>query len=477
MTTVPAIKALPGSSLLKHENITDKGTRNKTTKRVRLKGIKIGDIYEYNGLVDSPRRIMSEKTALGFETPNPLLMSLESFFDEVAVTSVSDRQAAEQKAKSFMSTLLPKCTKLGRGMGLRFTRVMYPGSTMDGTQVVEASDVDIFMVFELPVKTARIATLEPGYRMIPLRKFQTTDSKKYDPWQFGRSNDGLYLSPLIVNRKTYAIVERAIKFNIDVYLEPYVLQEGKAPICVRLDGYTFHITPAIFLQSENVFLVTRPYRFDEHVNSDMMWRMNFVMQERKLLNTMDKTDRRMRKKAFIALKALVHVEHTLNCIDSYQIKTVLFHCFDRDVDNTPKWQRSTIENLFMDLVVELHHFLKMRSLPHFYVKDYNLLENMDPKLLHNVTQRLGFIMNNPQELIRILKKRPEEQEEDVLPFGQCSRDSTEVELRQYEPDRFPGTELTILGSDSSESSSCSPLPSVPPKRKEAKFAETTTTIT
>ena len=467
-----------GSSALRHGHVSTKTARSKSTKRVRLKTIKKkGVIYEDNWLVDSPRRIMSEKTTLGFDIPSPLLLSLESFYDEVAVTSVSNRQAAEQKARSLMSTLLTKCTKLGREKGLRFSRAMYAGSTMDGTQVVNAIDVDIFMVFELPVKTVKIATLEPGYRMIPLRKFLATDVKKYDPWQFGRSTDGLYLSPLIVTRNVYNIVSRALKFNREAYLEPYTLEKGKAPIFVRLDGYVFHITPAVFLHSENVFLLTRPYRFDEHENSDMMWRVSYVVKERKLLNSMDKTDRGMRKKAFIALKALVAVEHTLNCIDSYQIKTVLFHCFDRDVDSTPRWQRNTIENVFLDLIGELYHFLRIKNLPHFYVKGYNLLDNMDSKLLHNVTQRLGFIINNPQELIRILNKRPEEPEEEVLPFEQYSRDSTEVGLRTCnDMDRFPGTEFTLLGSDSSSSSSCSHEPVVPTKGKEVTFAEATTTI-
>ena len=113
----------------------------------------------------------------------------------------------------------------------------------------------------------------------------------------------------------------------------------------------------------------------------------------------------MRKKTFTALKALVSVEHTLVGLDSYQIKTVLLHCFDRDVDCMPRWQRNVIENLFLDLIGELYHFLKIRNLPHFYIKDYNLLANMDKKLLHNITQRLGFIINNPKELIRILNKR------------------------------------------------------------------------
>ena len=450
-------------------------TKGKVKKRVRLKaGLETATIFKENALVDSPRQIMSEQTSLGTDIPSSLFKSLESFYDEVAITSVSDRAGAERTAKTLMSTLLSKCTKLGRGMGFRFTRAVYAGSTMDGTQVVDTTNVDVFLVFELPIKIVRVPTLEPGYRMIPLRKFLTDDTKKYDPWQFGRSVDGLHLSPLRVNKNVYDLVARSLRYNEEAHLEPYTLEEGKAPIKVKFNGHVVHITPAIFLHAEDTFLVTRPDRFDEHVNSDMMWRMSFVTKERKLLDTMNKTDRGMRKKTFTALKALVSVEHTLVGLDSYQIKTVLLHCFDRDIDCMPRWQRNVIENLFLDLIGELYHFLKIKNLPHFYIKDYNLLANMDKKLLHNLTQRLGFIINNPKELIRILNKRQEQPDEDMLPFGSLSRDSTAADLLPPgELDRIPGTEVTLLDSDTNSEISLSRPVVSSQKQKIVRFNETT----
>ena len=471
--TNPPKKYLKSS--IQMTNVSSRTTDGKVKKRVRLKAAReAGIFFKENELVDSPRQIMSEKTSLGTDIPSSLFKSLESFYDEVAITSVSDRVAAEKTAKTLMSTLLSKCTKLGRGMGFRFTRAVYAGSTMDGTQVVDTTNVDVLLVFELPIKTVKVPTLEPGYRMIPLRKFFTDDAKKYDPWQFGRSVDGLHLSPLRVNKNVHDLVSRALRYNEEAYLEPYILEEGQAPIKVKLNDHVVHITPAIFLHAEDTFLVTRPYRFDEHVNSDMMWRMNFVMKERKLLDTMNKTDRGMRKKAFTALKALVSVEHTLIGLDSYTIKTVLFHCFDRDVDCVPRWQRNIIENLFLDLIGELYHFLKIKKLPHFYVKNYNLLENMDKKLLHNLTQRLGFIINNPRELIRILNKRQKQPDEDMLPFGSFSRDSTAVDILPVdELDRLPGTEVTLLDSDNnSEISSSQPAVSSH-KQRIVRFNEAT----
>ena len=459
-------------------NISPKTTGGKVKKRVRLKAAReAGTIFKENELVDSPRQIISEKTSLGTDIPSSLFKSLESFYDEVAITSVSDRATAEKTAKTLMSTLLSKCTKLGRGMGFRFTRAVYAGSTMDGTQVVDTTNVDVFLVYELPIKTVKVPTLEPGYRMISLRKFYVDDAKKYDPWQFGRSTDGLHLSPLRVNINVYDLVVRALRYNEEAYVEPYTMEEGQAPIKVKFNGHVVHITPAIFLHAEDTFLVTRPYRFDEHVNSDMMWRMSFVTRERKLLETMNKTDRGMRKKAFTALKALVSLEHTLNGLDSYQIKSVLFHCFDRDVDCLPRWQRNTIENLFLDLIGELYHFLKIKNLPHFYIKGYNLLENMDKKTVRNITQRLGFIMNNPKELIRILNKRPQQPDEEMLPFGSYSRDSTAVDLSPFdELDRLPGTEVTLLDSDTSSEISSSQRIVSSHKQRIVRFNETTIVV-
>ena len=445
----------------------------KAKKRVRLKAArKAKNIFKENDLVDSPRQILLEKTTLGTDSPSPLFKSLESFYDEVAITSLSDRAAAERTARNLMSVLLPKCAKLGRGIGFRFTRAVLSGSTMDGTQVLDTKDVDVFLVFELPIKTVRVATLEPGYRMIPLRKFFNDDNRKYDPWQFGRSKDGLYLSPLIVNRNVYDLVVRALKYHQEAHLDPYTLKEGQAPIQITVDGHTVHITPAVFLHSEDTFLVTRPYRFDEHVTSDMMWRMSFVAKERKLMNTMSKTDRGMRKKAFIALKALIGVEHTLTGLDSYQIKTALFHCFDKDIDCTPRWQRNIVDNLFLDLVREIYHCFRIKQLPNFFIKDHNLLGNMDKKLLHDCTQRLCFIVNNPKELIRILRKRPGRTDEDLLPFDAVSRDSTTSYLSAST--EF-GTEVTLLNFDINSQISFDQTKSItlPSKRKTVRFNEST----
>ncbi len=454
----------------------------KKKKKVRLKTVAEErmdrpDVFANHWLVDSPRKIVLEKTTLGLDTTSSLVASLEQFYDEVAFIPQNELEAGELKAKRLMVGLLPKCAKHGQRIGLKITKAVYPGSTSDGTQVIDASNVDVFILFEFPEKDVEVESLEAGYRMIPLPKHFEKDDGPPDPWRFGRSADGMHLSPMVINENLYEIIERSLQWHRHAVVEPFKIEEGRAPICVRWEGHNIHITPAVFLQSEDVFLITRPYRFDEHIDSDMRWRMSFAMKERKILRLMDRTDRGIRRKAFMAFKALVAVEHTLKGFYSYQLKTILFHCFDRDIDHTPKWQRGTVETAFVTYLQELYHCLKVKNLPHFYVRGSNLLANVDDKLLHNLTQRVAYLVNNPREIVRILKKRPRsEEEEDILPLISYSRDSSIVTFATTQPPlpgRTPGTQLTLLGSVSgSEDETNSPVP----KGKDVKFARGHTVI-
>ncbi len=357
------------------------------------------DVFAEHWLVESPRRVQFERTM--DVQPTKLSTSLETFYEEIVQIPEKYLTAAQRKAEDFVNYLVPRVTKLGVYHGLKIIGRKFGGSTFDSTQVVLPHEVDVFILFDR--LKCRVEDLDPGYQVMPLKRYRPEkDRDGPDQFRFGRSEDGLYLSSMFVAKVFYDVVTRALKMHSHAKVEEFVVGDGSPQIIVRLKKYVFNIIPAT--KVDDSYLVTRPYTYDENPSSDMFWRLSFVDRERKLLDFMDLADRGVRRKAFLTLKTLVKVEHTLQGLSSYHIKTVLLHTFDSAVDNTPRWQRDTFEMAFVGLMRELLARLRARRLPHFYLSSWNLFENVGPRRLSALEGRVAFLLESRAELMRVLRK-------------------------------------------------------------------------
>lgn len=356
-----------------------------------------------DGLVDSPRRILAEQTMMaGF--PSPLSASLDYFYEELAELSEKRRFSAVSKTDTIVEYIMPRIKKLGNQLGMKITGHVNAGSTFDDTQVILPYDIDIFVLFER-FKT-KIDSLDPGYKSIPLRRYRPKVGSPPDQWRYGRSEEGRYLSSLTVAKNMYDLVERALKLHPQTQLEPFLVEDGKAQITVVLKKkFRINLIPATRVENEDMYLITRPYSYDQNPISDKAWRMSFIGREKNIMEKMDQADRGMRRKAFKVLKALVKVEPTLQGLTSYHVKTTLLHTFDSTVDRTPRWQRSSLETCFLNLLQEMHYHISMGNMPHFFVRSYNLLGNIPRRTLATVRTRVEYLLANHNELVRILRKR------------------------------------------------------------------------
>ena len=388
-----------------------------------------GDPFENNWLVDTPRVILSEKTMMDFTSP--LQKELEGFYEEVAYVPEEEYDNAVSATRSLVRYLTRKFNKLGdfkNGLseyknGLKILPAVFAGSTFDKTQSMNITDVDILLCFELYDK-AKVETLQPGYQIInlPRHKEKEGGGGPPDVCMFGRSEDGQYLSTRTVSWLFYSMIERLVAPRKDTILQPYTINEGKSHIIVTVnEKYNIHILPAAWDKRVEAHLVMRPYIYDDNPFSDMMWRYSYTQDEHLLFKTMASADRGCRLKVYQILKALIRVEHTLEGLTGYQVKTVLLHMFDADVDNTPRWQRGNMEACFMNVLRELKHYFVRRNLPHFFVKGQNLLENMPDRTWNNLKSRISFLVGNPRECVRILKKRSRLQFNELT--GRCITDS------------------------------------------------------
>ena len=364
-------------------------------------------VVSNTSIVDSPRKIMQEKTKVG-DFPTPLTSSLELFHEEMVNMSEKKLFTATKKIEALVEYMLPRIIKLGNQMGLKILGVKYAGSTFDDTQTMLPYDMDVFLLFDR--HKTKIEGLDAGYMFLPLKKYRPKKISPPDEFRFGRSEDGLYVSSMLVARNMYDVVERALKLHPHVALEPYTIEDGGSQIKLTLKNrYNVSLVPATYMEKEDYHLVSKPYTNDINPWSDMMWRLSFVDRERRILALMDQADRGMRRKAFKILKTLVKVEHTLPGLTSYHIKTVLLHSFDSDVDCTPRWQRNSVQTCFLGLLADLHEFLAIGSMPHFFVRGCNLLAGISRRTIITLRMRTGFLLSNKSELVRVLRKRATEQ--------------------------------------------------------------------
>ncbi|KAK2168236.1 hypothetical protein LSH36_19g08009 [Paralvinella palmiformis] len=362
----------------------------------------IPDIFADHWLVESPRRIQFEKSTI--VSLSDLGVQLDQFYENVVQIPNKYLTSAKSRTRTLTDYVIPRITKFGNQIGMKIRGWKFGGSTVDDTQVILPKEIDILVIVEK--FKARSVDLDPGYRMIPLRRFRAKEGERPDEFRFGRSDDGTYLSAMRVARNLYSLIERALKLNPQVELEPFVIDDDRPQIVVTFKNkHRFNFVPAIYVEDEDVHLTTRPYAYDENPGSDMFWRISYSENERHLMAMMDKADRGTRRKAFKLLKALVRVEHTLHGLTSYHVKTVLLHAFDAAVDQTPRWQRQSVETAFSVLLAELQHRLRTKELPHFFIRGYNLFGNVSPRKLASLESRVTYLVNHPSELIRVLKKR------------------------------------------------------------------------
>ena len=101
--------------------------------------------------MDIPRRILSEKTTLpsSWTSSTRLLRdTLTLFHDELVVIPDTIVKETREEVVALMDYILPRAKKLGNASGLKVRGVIYTGRLFDNTQVIDATEVHVLLVFE-----------------------------------------------------------------------------------------------------------------------------------------------------------------------------------------------------------------------------------------------------------------------------------------------------------------------------------------
>ncbi|ELU07615.1 hypothetical protein CAPTEDRAFT_200684 [Capitella teleta] len=359
------------------------------------------DIFECHQLIDSPRRVQYERTQLTIQTP--LAAALDIFYLDVANICQGELDELTTRAKDLCTYIYQRVIKRGYQIGIRLQKPVFLGSAFDDTAVVSLNEVDILMPFEC--LDASLDSAEAGYYVIPLKPFKEQKGEPPDPHRYGRSEDGMHLSSMVVAKNIHSLLVRVLRYHPWAELLPFTVADGQSQITVSWKAKQFfNLIPATRVHGEDFHLVSRPYPLDDHPQSELLWRGCFSVKEAKILQRINKADRGIRCKAFKLLKTLIKIEPTLVGLTSYHLKTVLLHSFDCIVDSIPRWHKDGVDIAFQCLLEELLHFLTIKNLPHFFINEYNLLGGLGSRRLAVLRARINFLHNNSNELSRLLQK-------------------------------------------------------------------------
>ena len=154
--------------------------------------------------------------------------------------------------------------------------------------------------------------------------------------------------------------------------------------------YVVEILPAFRVGDELYLYVWKPIKGEEMPDS-FIWRRSFSVEEMKKLVGVSKTVLRI-------LKALRNREHALAPLNSYQLKTAVFH----EMDAEPDWSEQRLPLRFIGVLYQLEQFLSQGNLPHYFMPQINLLASMSPESASNLIARIKLIRTNKVEMMKIL---------------------------------------------------------------------------
>ncbi|OWF55824.1 uncharacterized protein LOC110455280 [Mizuhopecten yessoensis] len=150
--------------------------------------------------------------------------------------------------------------------------------------------------------------------------------------------------------------------------------------------------------------VAKPHENDENGNSDLRWRISFAPNEEVILKAITSGDKNQRLMAAKLVSNMCQKEWKLRSITPYHIKTVLLHDIDFQVDNTPRWQRFTIDECVRNILLRLLSFIRSKQLPHFFENEFNLWGHISSQQFSIMKNALERIMRDEREIIRVLKR-------------------------------------------------------------------------
>lgn len=136
-------------------------------------------------------------------------------------------------------------------------------------------------------------------------------------------------------------------------------------------------------------------------NPDIEWRYSFSVAERTLAQSLTTGQRQ----CYVLLKTLVMQELShLDVLCSYHLKTLLF--WQCEKISTSEWSTNIgLTSSLLCLLDELLHCVSTLYLPHYFIPECNLFDQLHPDFLAYVARTLSDLRHEPLRHVLAYKKR------------------------------------------------------------------------
>lgn len=232
---------------------------------------------------------------------------------------------------------------------------------------------------------------------------------KKDMYEMYRSADGKHLSTSKLNKAMVAVFVEALEiaqntrdFNLLPELNFDYLNDTIEFVFTK--SLRIPLIPMLYTGREEPYYCIRPNIPDIDPTSDTLFRACFLPKEENILNKISTTDRGLRFDALKVIHTLCKQDWRLQSLSVYQLKHVLLHDIDFEIDNSPRWQRLTRDTCVQSVLKRLLYFVKKRKLPHFFQSEFDLFSGIPEKSLRFMETPLERLVSNEEQLLRDLQR-------------------------------------------------------------------------
>lgn len=247
---------------------------------------------------------------------------------------------------------------------------------------------------------------EIGYIEIELpKKHQRAHMDIYNPL---RADDNVHLSSSKLNKALVEVFMEGLKlakfgeYSLVPELNFDYLNDTLELVYTKY--LRIPLIPAIYLSADDPLYVIKPNLLDLDPASDTLFRACYLVQEENILRKISSTDHGLRVEAMKVIHTLCKQDWRLQALTTYQLKNVLMHDIDFEIDHSPRWQRLTRDICVQSILKRLLYFVKKQTLPHFFQSDLNLFKKIPEKTLRFMHTPLQRLVSNEPQLLRDLQR-------------------------------------------------------------------------
>ncbi|XP_033634489.1 cyclic GMP-AMP synthase-like [Asterias rubens] len=301
---------------------------------------------------------------------------------------------------------------------VRCLDAIYVGSTVEDLVIRGHADYNVIVPLSVVGTITPVSAGKPEQFVLRLPRLFNIKEVNEDRWA-GWRGERNFLCPTLANKMFLKFIKKwhevrqhsdtVVITNSGVKTSPVrVVTSLGADATNENTAVTIEIIPGIVLgkksaDTRRLFIAKDFCGKEVSATDDPVWTQVSYESERALLLKVNRADGSCRARALKIFKTLRSKDDTLAHLTSYQMKHALLHLCDEQVDQS-RWQRRTIEHCFAEILCKLTDFISRRELPHFFVSNLNLLEDIPERTLAKVESRLRVLSKREKELGRLLSK-------------------------------------------------------------------------